>query len=141
MLQEIVDRILEPGKSLVDKIRGLLYEATYGLVLDYQKKTLELVRISAASCYLQGAKVLRKAAVLLFLVTMASVVFSVAVVVVPVAIVLVCPLTALQKIAVILVLGITDGAMAFVILLHLFSEERWMKITKAQEFVDKVMQS
>ena len=138
MLQEIIDRIAQPGKLAIDKIQGLLFDATIGLFRDYQKKTLELVRITAASCYLRSIKALRQAAITLFLVTLASVVFSMALVVVPLAVILVSPWSAAQKIAGILAFGALDVAAALVFLFHLFSEERWMKITQSQKILDEI---
>ncbi len=138
MLQEIIDRITAPGKTALDKIQGLLYDATFGLLREYQKKTLELVRITAASCYLQGIKGLRQAAIVFFLVTLASVVFAVALVVVPVAVILVLPWPAMQKAAAISVFGLLDIGAALVFLFHLFSEKRWMKITRTEKFIDEI---
>jgi len=139
VLQEIIAKIAEPGRNFAAKIQGLLYDATFGLLNDYRKKTLELARITAVSLYLQSLKELRKAAVALFLITLASVVFSVAAVVVPVAVVIVSPLTPLQKMLAILFFGVLDMGAALVFMFHLFSEENWMKITKSQEMVDKIM--
>ena len=139
VLLEIINRITEPGKTAFKKIQDLLYDATFGLVREYQRKTLELARLTAASYYIQGVKALRKAAITLFLVTLATVVFSMAVVVVPVAVVLVSPWAWPQKVIAVLALGLLDAGAALVFLAHLFSEERWMKITKSQEFVDKIM--
>lgn len=138
MLQEIIDRITAPGKTALGKIQSLLYEATVGLLLDYQKKAMELVHITAASCYLQSVKALRQAAAVLFLVTLATVVFAVAVVIVPIAVILVCPWTAWQKAVGILAFGFLDMAAALFYLTALFSEERWMKMTRSQEIIDKI---
>ena len=138
MLQEVIDRIAQPGKVMLDKLQGLLFDATIGLFRDYQKKTLELVKITAASCYLQSVKALRQAAITLFLVTLASVVFSVALVVIPVAVILVSPWSVGQKIAGILAFGLLDISAALVFLYHLFSEERWMKITQSQKILNEI---
>ena len=139
MLQEIIDRIAQPGKNLLTRLRGLFFDATYGLFCDYRTKTLELARITAVSVYLNSIKELRKAAITLFAVAMASAVFAMALVVVPVAIVIVSPWEPTVKIVALLVLGLVDMVAGLVILFHLFSEERWMKITRSQEFIDKIM--
>ena len=138
MLQEIINRLAEPGKNAYRKIQDLLYEATFGLALEYRKKTLDLARITAINYYVRGIKVLREAAIALFLVTLASVVFAVAVVVVPVALVLISPWTVTWKWIAVSVLGMADIAAAVFYLANLFSEERWMRFTKSQEFIDQI---
>ena len=141
MLQEIINRIAEPGKTALGKIQDLLYDATFGLAREYQKKILDLARLGAASCYLQGVKALRKAAIAFFLVALASMVLAVAVVVVPVALVLVSPWEPFWKMAAVLFLGIADAGIASAFLANLFSEEGWMKMTGSRELVDQVMNS
>ncbi len=126
---------------MLDKLQGLLFDATIGLFRDYQKKTLELVRITAAGYYIQGVQALRKAAITLFLVTLASVVFSVAFVVIPVALVLISPWSVTAKMIAIGLLGLLDMAAALVYISALFSEKRWMEITKSQELVDQLLKS
>ena len=141
MLQEIINRIAEPGRTAFRKLQDLLYEATFGLVREYRKKTLDLVRITAVGYYVQGVKALRQAAITLFLVTVVSVVFAVAVVIVPLVLVLLSPWTATQKLIAVSLLGLVDTGAALFYLLNLFSEERWMKITKSQEFIERIMKS
>ena len=108
---------------------------------EYQKKTLDLARITAVTYYTQSIKLLRKAAITLFLVTLASVVFAVAVVIVPLVAVLISPWTGAQKLAGVLFLGVADVSVALLYLANLFSEERWMKLTKSQEFIDQITKS
>lgn len=145
MLQEIINkiavRLVEPGKTAYKRFQDLFYDVTVGLAREYQRKTLELARITAASYYLQAVKLLRQAAITLFCVTLASVVFAVAVVVVPVVLVLMSPLSATAKWWTVAGLGVLDAAAALVYLSFLFSEDRWMKLTKAQEFVEQIKRS
>lgn len=139
MLQEIIDKLAQPGKNLYAKFQGLLYDATIGLIRDYQKKTLELVKIATATCYLQTLQSLRRVAVIFFLVTLASIVFAMALVIVPIALVLISPWTVTQKMIAILCFGLLDAGAALAYLANLFSENNWMKVTKSQEIVDKIM--
>lgn len=115
-----------------------MYDSTVGLAREYQRKTLELARITAATYYLQAVNAVRHAAIALFVVFVATVVFSVAVVVVPIVLVLLGPWTLAWKIAAVALLGLLDIAGALVIMANIFSEERWIRVTKAQEFVDKI---
>ncbi len=141
MLQEIINKITEPGRTAVRRIQGLLFDATIGLAREYQRKTLDLARITAATFYLRAVKGARKAAIVIFLVTLASVVFAVALVVIPVVLVLISPWTLGQKMTAVALLGILDIAAASFYLINLLSEENWMKVTKSQEFVDEIMKS
>ncbi len=122
-------------------VKGLIYEATIGLAREYQRKTLDLARITAATYYLKAVKSLRHVAVGIFLVTIASVVFAVALVVVPITLVLLAPWTPVQKSFAVALLGVADISVTVIYLMYLFSEENWMKVTKSQEFIDEIMKS
>ena len=116
----------------------LAYDATVGLAKIYQRKALQLVKIHAASAYLQTLKVLRKHALLLFLAVFTAMLLAVAVVVVPVSLVLASSWTAATKVRLLIVFGILDLGIAVLCLQTLFSEEKWLKLTGLKEILDAI---
>ena len=116
----------------------LAYDATIGLAKQYQKKALELVKITAAAYYVQGLKVVRKHLLLLFLFLFSAALLAMTVVVVPVAMVLVAPWTPVVKVISLAVLGMFYSGAILICLRSLFSEEKWMKASGFQEFLDSI---
>lgn len=138
-LLKILSRLFEPGQTAYKKLRGLIFDATIGLVREYHQKTVTLARITAVSFYLHAIKALRSAAIVLFLVVLVSAVFAVALVMVPIVLILISPLTMFYKVFWISVLGIVEVGAPLLLLSNLFSEGRWMKFTKSKELVDSIV--
>ena len=138
LLQEINNRLRSESSRIWSKFTDLAYDATIGLAKQYQKKALELVKITAASCYVQGLKVLRKHLLLLFLLLFSVILLAVTVVVVPVAMVLAAPWTAGTKVISLAVLGVFYAGVILFYLQRLFSEEKWMKASGFQELLDSI---
>ena len=128
---------MESGR-VWNKVYDLAYDATIGLVKLYRKKTLELVKITAASVYLQGLRVARKHLLLVFCAIFAAMLSAVAVVVVPVALVMIAPWSTGVKVVWIAALGLVDTGIIFVCLKSVFSEEKWMKASGFQELLDSI---
>lgn len=139
MLQEIINKIKAPAFGFFDRLKSLLYGSTIGLLKDYQNKTLELIRITAATYYLQGMKALREVAMLLAGVLFAVVVLSIAIVVTPIAVIMVSTLSAPIKACLILAVGLAVAGAALLALSNIFSEKRWLELTKANEMVEKIL--
>ena len=63
--------------DFLKKFKGLLLDATVGLVKQYQSKSIDLVKLEAAACYVRGVQLLRRQVflltVVLFLVVTAAV--------------------------------------------------------------------
>ena len=138
LLQEINKRIRSESERVWNKVYDIAYDATVGLAKMYQRKTLQLVKIHAASAYLQTLKVLRKHVILLFLVLFAVLLLAVAVVVIPVALVLATSWTSAVKIRLLCVIGAVDIAITALCLGTLFSEEQWIRRTGLQEILDSI---
>lgn len=138
LLQEINNRLRSGSNRIWSKLADLAYDATIGLAKQYQRKGLELVKITAASYYVQGLKALRKHLLLLFLFLFSMVLLAATVVVVPVAMVLVAPWTAAVKVIVLTSLGVLYVSAVLIGLKSIFSEEKWMKASGFQELLDSI---
>ena len=138
LLREINNRVRSESGRFWTKLSDLAYDATIGLAKLYQKKTLEFIKISAASMYLQGLKMARKHMLLLFSGIFAVLVLAVTVVAVPLALVMVSPWTAGVKALLIAGIGLVYATATFLALRSVLSEEKWMKASGFQEFVDSI---
>ena len=138
LLQEISDRLKSESGRTWDRFADLAYEATVGIAHQYRRKALELVKITAATYYVQGLNILRKHALLLFLLLFTVVLLAVTVVIVPVAMILATEWSSLAKVISLAVLGVAYAGTILVGLKILFSEERWMKATGFQELLDSI---
>lgn len=138
LLQEINNRLRSKSGRIWTKLADLAYDATIGLAKQYRQKALELLKITAAGCYVQGLKIFRKHLLLVFLLLFAVALLAVTAVVVPVAIILVSPWTPTIKAASIAILGLFYCGVAAVSLRSFFSEEKWMKASGFQELLDSI---
>jgi hypothetical protein len=133
LLREINNRIrtkikAESGRAW-EKLYDFAYGATVGLAKEYRDKTLKLVKVQAASAYLQAIRILRRHAQLLFIAVFAAIMLSVTVVIVPIALVLSTDWTGQHKVAAVAALGIMDLVIVYAAVHHVYSEEKWMKRT------------
>lgn len=142
LLQEIGKavsrRLHEEADKLIGKASGLAYDATLGLLKQYQQKALELFKIQMASLYAQVLRIVRKHVLLFCLLIFGTMVSAVAVVVVPVTMILLTPWSALIKGVCLLVLGSAYVAGTAWIFLVLFSEEQWMRLSGVQEALEDI---
>lgn len=120
------------------KLYDLAYDATIGLAKLYRKKTLQLVKITAASAYLHVLKAMRQHAVILFAAVFSVVLLAVAAVVVPVALIMIAPWTPGVKAIQLLALGAIYIGTVLVCLQKVFSEEKWLRASGFQELMDSI---
>ncbi len=119
-------------------LQDTVYDATIGLLKQYQEKTLDLVKIMSLRFYVQGLKLFRKHLVLVFFLIFTVILLAVSVVVIPVAMVMLTSWASQTKILCIgllglLYIGITAGLMSL-----LFSEEKWMQVSGVKELLDEL---
>ena len=138
LLQKINNRVRSEFGSAWNKLYDFAYDATLGLIKVYRKKTLELLRIVAASAYLQVLRATRKHLVILLAVIFAVTLSAVAAVVVPVALVMVSPWTAGTKVFLLIALGLAYVSAIALCLHNVLSEEKWMKASGFQELLDSL---
>jgi hypothetical protein len=141
LLQEISNRLRLKTDRVWEKITHLAYDSTFGLLKQYRRKLLELVRIALASVYLQFLRAARKHLLLCCFLFFGTMLSAVAAVVVPVAMVILMPWSLAMKMVCLLVLGslyIGGTAWAY---LFLFSQENWMKLSGMNDLMEGISSS
>ena len=145
LLQEIGKAIGRRVQAETDKVWGkvadLTYEATLGLLKQYQHKALEMAKIGMATVYSHALRIARKHLLLFCLLFFGTMVSAVAAVVVPVTLILLTPWSAAIKAVLLLLLGSIYIAGTAWVFLVLFSEERWMKMSGVQDLLDDIYSS
>jgi hypothetical protein len=126
---------------MIKKITDLLYDSTVGLLRDYQRKTIELVKISAASFYIEGIRKLRKHTLYLFYGVAALLMLALAVVITPLAFIALGPWSASAKMIALGVYALIYLGVPILYLRDLFSEKRWMEFTRSQKILDDLASS
>ena len=124
--------------DILRKAGDLLWDSTIGLLKAYQDKTVELAKIEAVSFYVKGVQVVRKHLILLILVIFSLMMLAAGLLVVPIVLILCAPWTMAVKAAVVFVFGAIYLAVPGSVLFHVFSEKRWMQISMADEWMNKV---
>jgi hypothetical protein len=123
---------------MLKKFADLFFEATIGLARDYQRKSVELAKITAASYYLQGAKALRKHYVALFFVFFYTLTLVMTLVLIPVTLLILAPWDILAKMISVCVLGVVYAGISLYYILYYLSEERWLRFSGCDELIKKI---
>jgi hypothetical protein len=118
---------------------AIAYDASVGLFKEYKKTTTELAKIELASYYVRAIKVVRQECMISTMSIFGVIIYANALGVIQVAILLYAPWTIPFRILAALAFGIIASAIPLFISLRLFSEERWLRVTKADEFIAKAM--
>ena len=124
--------------QFLNKLTDLLYDATLGLLKQYQEKTIDLAKIHAATYLVKAVQIVRRQTLLFVLFVVCLFVLAAGIVILPLALVFLSPWNAGVKVFFVLFLGILDVAIPAAILSRVFSEKKWLEFTKAQELLDKV---
>ena len=125
--------------DFLKKFKGLLLDATIGLVKQYQSKSIDLVKLEAAACYVRGIQLLRQQILLLAAILFLVAVSAVAVIVVPLVWLALVPIPHNIKIWLALLLGLLDLGLPLGFLAKLLSEKKWMELSKSDELLASVM--
>ena len=138
LLQEISNRLKSEADRVWDKVSSLAYDATIGLLKQYQVKLLELTKITLASFYIGILRTARKHFLLFCFLFFGTMVSAVAAVVIPVSVIVLAPWSFAMKIVCLLVLGsFYIGGTAWVFLL-LFSQENWLRVSGMKDLLDSI---
>lgn len=127
--------------GIFKRFGAIAYEVSVGLFKEYKKTTTELAKIELASYYVRAIKVVRQECMISTMIIFGAIIYANALGVIQVAILLYAPWSVPFRILWALVFGIVASAIPLFIALRFFSEERWMKVTKADEFIAKAMES
>lgn len=124
---------------MLKKFADLFYDLTIGLVQQYQSAAIDLAKIEAASMYIKTVKKIREHLVAIFFLTLFFVIVGVGIVMIPIAFVVCAPLAFKVKAILIAILGVVDICIPLAIANRYLSEETWMKLSKSDEILEKVI--
>lgn len=122
------------------KLTGLLYDISVGLVKDYQKTAVDIAKIEAASFYVKAIRAVRQQCLFMTLIIFGLVVYANIMVVLEVALLLYMPWPVWGRILAAAFAGSLGFLAPLAYILQFFSEERWMKITKADACVSSALE-
>jgi hypothetical protein len=127
--------------GIFKRFGAMAYDVSVGLFKEYKKTTTELAKIELASYYVRAIKVVRQECMISTMIIFGAIIYANALGVIQVAILLYAPWSVPYRIVSALGFGIIASAIPLFISLRFFSEERWLKVTKADEFIAKAMAS
>lgn len=123
----------------IERLRGLVYDSTVGLLRQYQDKAIELLRIEAASFYVKLLQMLRRQVILLVTIVLCLLMIAIGVFALPLAVIYFLPVSPLAKAALVLVFGAFYISIPLLSLRSMLSEKRWMQASGSEEFLSKVL--
>ena len=124
----------------ISKLKDQFFESTFGLLFHWKKNAITLAKIQAASFYVKAVQSFHRQVVALVAVIFVLLLLAVAVVVSPYMLILFAPITPSLKFLLICVVTVLELVVPSIILSMFLSERKWMEITKANEFIEKVLQ-
>lgn len=123
----------------LQKLAGLLYDVTVGLVKQYKRTSIDLAKIEIASVYLKVVKAIRQECLTSVWVLFGTIVFINLLGVLEMALLLYAPWPLATRVLAALGLGIVGAFIPLLAVLRFFSEERWMHVTRADELLAKAI--
>ncbi len=123
------------------KFSSLLYDVSIGLVKQYQKTAVDIAKIQAASFYIKLIRAVRQHTLFFALVFFGMIVYSNLMMVLEIAVLFYAPWPVAGKVLASIALGLLGFMAPLYFILRFFSEERWMKVTKAGEWVEDALKS
>ncbi len=124
-------------KSIVDT----LLEAAFGIVKHYQEESVALAKIEVAALYLKSLKIVRRQFLALSCLLFCMVVLAAALVAIPVALLFYAPWDFSVKAWALGGLAILYIGIPSILLVRFFSEEKWMEMSKSNEFMKEAVKS
>ena len=110
-----------------------------GLIKSYLESILELVKIRAAICYVNGIKVARRLFILWCALVFCLVLLAIGLGLIPLALCLYMPWTPQTKAMVAIAFGLVYIVVPLLVMINVFSQKRWMKISGAKDLVDDIL--
>lgn len=124
--------------DVLRKLGSIAFDATLGLVKQYHEKTLQLVKLEAASFYITGVKALRKQVMAVLAMHVCLTVLAVAMVLIPVLLVLFAPISYGLRVGLVAVLGVLYIGIPAFALSKLTSEKTWLELSKSNEILSSI---
>ena len=110
-----------------------------GLLRSYLKSVLELAKIRAAVCYVNGVKVTRRLLILWCMLVFCLVLLAIGLALIPIALCLYMPWSSETKAIVAISFGLVYIVVPLIVMINVFSQKRWMRISGASELVDSLL--
>lgn len=127
--------------QLVRTLRGLAYDITVGLVKEYKRTTLDLAKIEIATLYVKAIKLIRQECMISVMIVFGAIIFANVLGVLQTAILLFAPWNVGWRIVAALGLGLLAFCLPLAVVLQLFSQRRWMEITKADDLLARTVET
>ena len=121
------------------KFTDFAYDISVGLFKQAKKTAVEFAKIRAASFYVKLVRVIRQQTLFFVLIFFGLIVYANVMGILQVAVLFYAPWPVPLKITASVTLGLLGFMAPLFFILRFFSEERWMKITKAEEWVDSAL--
>jgi hypothetical protein len=118
-----------------------LTEVVFGvtrLFKQWKQTSIDLAKIEAAIYYVKGIQALRSLLMMVFILFSSLVMFLMGMIVIHYILLFLIPLSHQARVVTAILLGIMDLALPVYIFWNVFSEKRWMHLSKSDEIVEKV---
>lgn len=121
---------------MIDAVSSILK----GLVRSYLCSLLELAKIRVAVCYVNGVKVTRRLFMLWCALLFCIALLVIGLALIPIALCLYMPWSAETKGIVAISFALVYIIVPLILLLMVFSQKRWMRISKANDLVSSILE-
>ena len=120
-------------------LAGSLLVAALGLSKRYQRKAVHLAKIKGVSYYLRSIRLVRKQCLVVVATLFSLILLTAGLIVVPLGLVYYSAWTSQAKMIATFLIAALYTMIAFGVLWHYFSEERWMKLSGSTELIDRLV--
>lgn len=118
-------------------LKALLSATAWGMVSSYRRLSLDLLKVRAATAYVQGVQTVRRWWIGAILLAAVLLLLAVGFVLIHVGLFLWVPWALATKAMLLCVLGLVYMGLALIILLHCCAEKTWMRGSHADQLVAK----
>ncbi len=114
--------------------------AALGFSKRYQRKAVGLAKIHGVSYYLRGVRLFRQQCLVVLATLFSLILLTAGLIVLPAAVIYYSPWTAGAKMIVTCGLALAYAGIAVAVLVHFFSEARWMEFSKANQLLSQIFE-
>lgn len=124
---------------MFERLKEAFIDATFGLVKQYQEKTIELAKLEAAAFYIRSVKAFRRQFLIFMGMIFCTVVFAMAIVVMPLVLIMIAPINSYLKVALVMITALLEIIVPALYLIKLTSEESWLKLTRSHDLLENIV--
>lgn len=125
----------QKARDVFQKLGGILYGATIGLLKEYQEKSIDLAKLATATAYLHSVKTIRKYCLYLLAAFLMLTVLAFSIVMVPLALIALGPWGTEAKLVSLAVFAAIYVIVPLVLLKDFLSEKKWLQISKSERLI------